>query len=88
DEQYDGHAGNMKDMGMDMSLQQMDMNKVMYPEILGEEEGMNMDEMDQEPNHHDGHGVAETDIVTLNYAMLKSPGNRKKVVEFACLTWP
>ncbi|MGN6539360.1 MAG: multicopper oxidase domain-containing protein [Ginsengibacter sp.] len=27
--------GNMKDMGMNMSLQQMDMNNVMYPEITG-----------------------------------------------------
>lgn len=29
--------GNLDDMGMDMSLQQMDMNVVMYPEITGEE---------------------------------------------------
>jgi FtsP/CotA-like multicopper oxidase with cupredoxin domain len=28
--------GTMNDMGMDMSLQQMDMNTVMYPEITGE----------------------------------------------------
>ncbi len=27
-------SGNMKDMGMNMSLQQMDMNTVMYPEII------------------------------------------------------
>jgi FtsP/CotA-like multicopper oxidase with cupredoxin domain len=32
--------GTMKDMGMNMSLQQMDMNSVMYPEITGgQEEG-------------------------------------------------
>ncbi|KAA9325156.1 multicopper oxidase domain-containing protein [Adhaeribacter soli] len=31
--------GDMEPMGMQMSLQQMDMNAVMYPEITGEEEG-------------------------------------------------
>ena len=31
--------GTMNDMGMDMSLQQMDMNTVMYPEITGEKAG-------------------------------------------------
>lgn len=65
--------GNMKDMGMDMSLQQMDMNKVMYPEISDEMEGMNMDEMEQDTEHHHGHGSKNSGIVTLNYAMLKSP---------------
>jgi len=30
-------GGDMKDMGMKMSLQQMDMNMVMYPELDGEE---------------------------------------------------
>ncbi len=42
--------GDLDDMGMNMSLNQMDMNVVMYPEIT-------------------------TNIVTLNYAMLKSPHN-------------
>jgi hypothetical protein len=60
--------GTMDDMGMEMSLQQMDMNAVMYPEITGsgemkETEGMVHHQSQQEPH----------DIVTLNYAMLKSP---------------
>lgn len=42
--------GNMDTAGMHMSMQQMDMNYVMYPELLSE------------PN-----------MVTLNYAMLRSP---------------
>lgn len=42
--------GSMQDMGMKMSLQKMDMNAVMYPEINDSSE-----------------------IVTLNYGMLKSP---------------
>lgn len=29
--------GSLDDMGMSMSLQQMDMNTVMYPEITGDE---------------------------------------------------
>jgi FtsP/CotA-like multicopper oxidase with cupredoxin domain len=44
--------GDMNDMGMKMSLQQMDMNTVMYPEITGTD---------------------AKDIITLNYAMLRSP---------------
>ncbi len=67
--------GNMKDMGMDMSLQQMDMNTVMYPEIMDEQKTMKMDKMpgmDMENMDHSTHGSGNTDIVTLNYAMLKS----------------
>ncbi|QQL50389.1 multicopper oxidase domain-containing protein [Mucilaginibacter ginkgonis] len=59
--------GNMKNMGMDMANQVMDMNTVMYPEISGAENaardtsGMNMP------------GMPMGDLVTLNYGMLKSP---------------
>ena len=63
--------GTMNDMGMDMSLQKMDMNTVMYPESApdfskgGEQESvMKMD--------HSNHSM-NSDIVTLNYSMLKSP---------------
>jgi CopA family copper-resistance protein len=66
--------GDLDDMGMDMSLNQMDMNAVMYPEITGETdagkpktEGMEMDH-----GQHYGNNKM-SDIVTLNYAMLKSP---------------
>ena len=96
--------GNMKDMGMDMSLQQMDMNNVMYPEItgsgkkdvMGEMEEIKMDETHQHDmnelhkddsvnmkmHNMDGKEMDSTpgmnmqqsgDIVTLNYAMLRSP---------------
>lgn len=44
-------GGKMDDMGMNMSLQQMDMNIVMYPEVVDSNQS----------------------IVSLNYAMLKSP---------------
>lgn len=66
--------GTLDDMGMNMSLQQMDMNSVMYPEVSGDAEdmdkhdGLNMDQMD-----HSSHGTPSPNIVTLNYAMLKSP---------------
>jgi CopA family copper-resistance protein len=68
--------GDLDDMGMQMSLNQMDMNVVMYPEITGEAkkkaansmQGMNMD---NDPNRYNANALA--DIVTLNYAMLKSP---------------
>ena len=62
--------GTMNDMGMDMSLQKMDMNTVMYPEISGNSEKKPM-KMDAEMDHS-MHSMA-SDIVTLNYGMLKSP---------------
>ena len=72
--------GTMDDMGMEMSLQQMDMNTVMYPEITGsplipkgEIKKGKMPEMDMKNMDHSNHSPGNTDIVTLNYAMLKSP---------------
>lgn len=62
--------GSMDDMGMNMSNQQMDMNRVMYPEITGgsnkKSKKMKMDE----PMEHSNHSQ---NIVTLNYGMLKAP---------------
>ncbi len=83
--------GDLDDMGMKMSLQKMDMNTVMYPEV-------NHNMPDKKENHsshkmenenHQGHNMehqshnmdngmdhsqhGSSDIVTLNYAMLKSP---------------
>jgi FtsP/CotA-like multicopper oxidase with cupredoxin domain len=60
--------GTMNDMRMDMSLQQMDMNTVMYPEITGENKPKNSLHSD-----HTNHTMPSNDIVTLNYTMLKSP---------------
>ena len=91
--------GDLDDMGMSMSLNQMDMNVVMYPEITGEEKKMSHKEMmnmDSSPNkkmsHKEmmkagkgkgmkmDHGNTNqynsnqlSDIITLNYTMLKSP---------------
>lgn len=65
--------GDMKDMGMNMSLQQMDMNTVMYPEITGEKKLKKMPETDSGQMDHSKHGLGNTDVITLNYAMLKSP---------------
>ena len=112
--------GDLDDMGMSMSLNQMDMNTVMYPEITGEitekassdkdstskgemkhdTKNMKMDDMKghdmKNMEGHDmknmkksdmkGHDMKDmkmdesqynsnemSDIVTLNYAMLKSP---------------
>ena len=66
--------GDLDDMGMQMSYNQMDMNVVMYPEITGATKAkpdskmgnMKMIETDYNSN-------ALSDITTLNYAMLKSP---------------
>ena len=60
--------GDLDDMGMHMSLQQMDMNVVMYPEITGPKEASPTDQGADRYNSN-----ALSDIVTLNYAMLRSP---------------
>ena len=80
--------GDLDDMGMQMSLNQMDMNVVMYPEITGEmtkkedskmkgmKMGENMDTMKMDTMKMDGeqyNSNALSEIATLNYAMLKSP---------------
>jgi hypothetical protein len=71
--------GDLDDMNMQMSLNQMDMNVVMYPEITGEQlvpqiggsKGQKaMDTMKMEDEYNSN---KLSDIVTLNYAMLKSP---------------
>ncbi|HEX9152353.1 MAG TPA: multicopper oxidase domain-containing protein, partial [Flavobacterium sp.] len=71
--------GDLDDMGMQMSLNKMDMNVVMYPEITGDAEkkmkgkmdGMKMADDHADQNHYDSNALS--DVVTLNYAMLKSP---------------
>nr|WP_314897631.1 multicopper oxidase domain-containing protein [uncultured Flavobacterium sp.] len=72
--------GDLDDMGMQMSLNQMDMNVVMYPEISspnpsegGEAKKTDMKMDDAHANHNMYDSNALSDIVTLNYAMLKSP---------------
>jgi len=74
--------GDLDDMGMNMSLQQMDMNVVMYPEITGEEKGRGKEthdhhnhdmNIDDAPGRYDANALS--DIVTLHYGMLKSPYN-------------
>ena len=57
----------------------MDMNTVMYPEITGsKEKGSKADQkmkMDENNMDHSEHDMGSSDIVTLNYDMLKSPYN-------------
>ncbi|MBC6489626.1 multicopper oxidase domain-containing protein [Flavihumibacter stibioxidans] len=68
--------GRLDDMGMSMSLNQMDMNVVMYPEITGWEKkkgdsSMKGMDMSSDPNRYNANALG--DIVTLNYSMLKAP---------------
>ena len=73
--------GDLDDMGMQMSLNKMDMNVVMYPEITGElrkknadkEKGMKMENEHSNHSENKYNSNALSNIVTLNYAMLKSP---------------
>lgn len=66
--------GDLDDMGMSMSLNQMDMNVVMYPEITGE----TVKKANSTHENHTKEGALQydsnalSDIVTLNYSMLKS----------------
>ncbi|MBE8714455.1 multicopper oxidase domain-containing protein [Sphingobacterium hungaricum] len=77
--------GDMNDMGMKMSLQKMDMNTVMYPEMKptdmtahaghSKQVPKKMDDMEhmqhEKKNEHSEH-VEENEISTLSYSMLKS----------------
>jgi len=66
--------GDLDDMGMKMSYNQMDMNVVMYPEITGESQKLKVEshkEMKMTENEYNSNELS--DITTLNYAMLKSP---------------
>jgi FtsP/CotA-like multicopper oxidase with cupredoxin domain len=65
--------GNLDDMGMNMSLQKMDMNVVMYPEITGEGKKKKNGMMEMKMTEDDYKSNKLSDIVTLNYAMLKAP---------------
>ena len=78
--------GDLDDMGMNMSLNQMDMNVVMYPEITGEikpkakhdmsnmKKGEHkMEDMKMGGDQYNSNALS--DITTWNYAMMKSPEN-------------
>ncbi len=68
--------GDLDDMGMNMSLNQMDMNIVMYPEITGaanEKPSEKMMNMSTNGDQYNSNKLS--DIVTLNYAMMRSPEN-------------
>lgn len=67
--------GDLDDMGMQMSLNQMDMNVVMYPEITGNSQKSKVKSQKEEEhaNHNRYDSNALSEITTLNYAMLKSP---------------
>lgn len=68
--------GDLNDMGMNMSLQQMDMNVVMYPEITGDKDAEKADHSEGHHNHsqmeNQYNSNTLSDIVTLNYSMLRS----------------
>ena len=72
--------GDLDDMGMSMSLNQMDMNVVMYPEITGatnaknKENESSMEMKNDHSNHNQNqyNANALSTITTLNYAMLKA----------------
>jgi len=64
--------GNMKPMGMKMSNQTMDMNQVMYPEVTGYDKHVPAANITRTDTTHQNHEAFATDIVTLDYGMLKA----------------
>ncbi|MFD2967209.1 multicopper oxidase domain-containing protein [Sphingobacterium bambusae] len=71
--------GDMHDMGMQMSLQQMDMNAVMYPELKDEASTSASDahhaaasSPHEKHEGHAQHAPQQKDKVTLNYGMLRA----------------
>ncbi|MES2827720.1 MAG: copper oxidase [Sphingobacteriales bacterium] len=66
--------GNMVEMdGMKMQNQIMDMNTVMYPEITGERMPKNSSKAEDKGMAGMNMATASSDIVTLNYDMLRDP---------------
>lgn len=70
--------GTMKDMGMQMSNQTMDMNSVMYPELMEGDNSetdstMQMDHSGHDMSNMSGMNMTSGNIVTLSYDMLRSP---------------
>lgn len=68
--------GTLNDMGMNMSLQQMDMNVVMYPEITGPGNKSGSATQAHAGRHTTNNRYNSntlSNIVTLNYAMLRAP---------------
>lgn len=65
--------GDLDDMGMHMSLQQMDMNVVMYPEITGDKDATHTEGAGHDHGGDRYNSNALSEIITLNYAMLRSP---------------
>ena len=66
--------GDLDTMGMQMSMNKMDMNSVMYPEITGaldQDMESKMEGMDMSNHNHGDESLPK--ITTLNYGMLKSP---------------
>jgi len=57
--------GDLDDMGMSMSLQQMDMNTVMYPEITGDEKNKTMDGMNMGNADHSMPSTPKADRVPI-----------------------
>ena len=54
--------GDMDDMGMSMSLNQMDMNAVMYPELSGEEKKDEIIDTYEMHNNHEHHKLKVTEV--------------------------
>ena len=69
--------GSMKSGGMKMGLQRMDMNEVMYPELGAgnpmHDTSMSGASAQGQGAAHGGGNMPEPAVVTLNYAMLRSP---------------
>jgi FtsP/CotA-like multicopper oxidase with cupredoxin domain len=79
--------GTMNDMGMQMGNQKMDMNSVMYLELMSSSEP-DTTHMDSSGHNMSDMNMGSSEIVTLNYEMLRSPvktilpGNNIKRLHF------
>ena len=67
--------GDLDDMGMSMSLNKMDMNVVMYPEITGNSNKQKATVQGMKMNEEQYNSNKLSDITTLNYSMLKAPSS-------------
>ncbi|OIV44043.1 multicopper oxidase domain-containing protein [Flavobacterium johnsoniae] len=77
--------GEMNDMGMNMSLNKMDMNAVMYPEISGEEESAKT----EDHSMHNMEGMKMEDMKMENMKMenMKMSSDTTEVAEITTLNY-
>lgn len=82
--------GDLDDMGMKMSLQKMDMNTVMYPEMVGQESHQREGEMempDKENSKHENHQENSANKEHTGHEQHNMAGNNNQKADIVTLNY-